>query len=402
MAYTYGKNTFTNDETEELLSAIEMKLRDGVRESVSKYSTDLDGLHVRVKELEQSQHGFPGSGSGFVPGFGGGQETKANPISRAFESESLRGVFEKQSKTGKTTIDAGALLTKNTILGESGSPQAPDGIITQADRAGVVAGAFRSLSLLDFVPKVNVTSNMVEWPAESAWSNNAAEAPEGSTKADSDLTFSLESANIATIAHTITLSRQVWDDAPWLRTYAGDRLEHGVRAKLQARMVNGTGIAPEIKGITASGAHTAFSPSTGESALDSLSRARYAVMEADREPDFIVMRPGDFGAIERERRATGDAGLVLGDGNAAAYVSGGLPTRLWGLNVILSNDLTAGKFILGASDAMRLFVRQDATLEVFDSHSNYAQLNLLLLRAELRAAFAVMVPSAIQYGDLVA
>ena len=91
---------------------------------------------------------------------------------------------------------------------------------------------------------------------------------------------------------------------------------------------------------------------------------------------------------------------VLGDGAAMGFVNSRLQNTVWDVPVIVSNDVPAGKFILGDVNAIRLIVRQDATSELFDQDGDDAQRNLLMLRCELRAALAVLQPGAIQYGDL--
>ena len=57
---------------------------------------------------------------------------------------------------------------------------------------------------------------------------------------------------------------------------------------------------------------------------------------------------------------------------------------------------------MGSRDALRLVVRQEAEFRAFEEDSDNVQKNLLTLRAELRAALAVLVPTAVRYGDLVA
>jgi len=312
----------------------------------------------------------------------------------------MRAVLDRKATSGKNQIDYG-LLVKNTILGESGSPQNPDDTLTQPSRRpGVVPGAFRSLSLLDFMPMEATDSNQVEYTRESAFTNDAAETAEGTLKPESDVTFELVTDAVRTIPHFLKVSRQAWDDAPWLQGYLTERLRHGIQARLQSQIINGNGTSPNLAGITASGRHTAFTPETGESELDALNRAKYDIIDADYSPDFILIHPKTWGAIERKRRGTSDEAFQLGEGDAAAYVASGMPSVAWGVPVIATNDLAQGKFIMGSRDAMRLLMRQQATVELFDQNADDATKNLLLLRAELRAALAVLVPAAIRYGDL--
>jgi HK97 family phage major capsid protein len=353
-------------------------------------------LSDRVKELEQKSFGGGSEPSSFAFSTKAGSDRLFNEMR---ESDSVKQFLGGQTKNAKAKIDS-AIFVKNTILGESGSPQSPDRVIVEPQRMGVVGGAFRSLNLLDFIQKDATTSNLIEYPRESAFSNQSAETLENGTKPESSLTFELVEEPVRTIAHWIKMSKQVFDDSPWLQRYVTDRMLHGIQTKLQSQIINGDGTGANLSGITASGNATAFTPETGETALDSLNRAKYAVLTADYEPDFVMMRPADWGAIERLKRGTSDEGYILGDGQGMTFVNGGLQGTVWGLPVIVTNEVPAGKFILGDSNAMRLIVRQDATAELFDQDGTDSQHNRLMLRCELRAALAILQPAALQYGDL--
>ncbi|MEM9313439.1 MAG: hypothetical protein AAGA95_02335 [Pseudomonadota bacterium] len=70
--------------------------------------------------------------------------------------------------------------------------------------------------------------------------------------------------------------------------------------------------------------------------------------------------------------------------------------------VIKTADMTAGSFIMAARDAMRLVMSQEAAVEMFPEDGTNVQQNLVTIRAELRAALAVLVPAAVFYAPLTA
>lgn len=293
---------------------------------------------------------------------------------------------------------------KNTILGEGGSPQDPVDTIVPTDRLpGIVPGAFRALTVLDVVPMGATGSNQIEYTRENAWTNNAAETAEGGSKPQSSLTFQLISDPVRTIAHWLKLSKQVLDDAPALQSYVDRRLRHGLRQRLETQILTGNGTSPNIEGLSASGRHTAFTPTSGENQFDSVNRAKYAVWAADYMPNAIFINPSDWGAIERIKTGvSGDNSYLAGDGGALAYVNNGIQPLLWGLPVIPSNAVTAGKFYLLDTNAIQMFMRQGATVEMFEQDDTNVQQNLITVRAELRGALAVFHPLAVRYGDLTA
>jgi len=317
------------------------------------------------------------------------------------KNETLGSIFVKSDgfqnfKTGST--DKVRVEMKNTIIGSSGSPADPSDVIVNPDRRlGIVPGAFRQLGVLDVIPLGSTGSNQVYYTQEDSYTNSAAETTEGAAKPESDLSFKLIEEPVRTVAHYLKLSNQVLSDAPALEGYVNRRLTHGLRNRLEFQALRGNGASPNVAGLSASGRHTAFSPVTGDSALDSLNRAKYAVTGADFMATHIFINPADWGAIERSKVSGG--GYVLGDGGAITYINNGLNPLVWGLTVVPSNNVEAGKFYVLDVNAIELMVRQDVTVEMGFVDKDFTN-NLVTLRAEMRAAMAVYQPTAVRYGDL--
>lgn len=383
---------------EAALGAIESKLDSALRahtaeiEAFGKASTEatakvdeLSQKHAEtleiVRDLQQKAAG------GFQP------EHKA-PQSIGgvvMESDEFKGFLE--GKSNKTLIEV-----KNTILGEGGSPQNPiDTIVAPDRRAGIVPGAFRALTVLDVVTIGSTGSNQVHYTQEDAYTNAAAERAEAVAKPESDLTFKLVEEPVRTIAHWIKLSKQVLDDAPSLRGYVDRRLTHGARNRLEFQLLRGNGTSPNIAGLSASGRHTAFTPTTGDTALDSINRAKYAVIGGDFMANVVFINPSDWGAIERSKVSGG--AYLLGDGAAVSYVQNGMVPTVWGLPVVMSNNVQAGKFYTLDLNAIELMMRQGVAVEMGYINDDFTK-NLFTLRVELRGALAVYQPTAVRYGDL--
>jgi len=201
---------------------------------------------------------------------------------------------------------------------------------------------------------------------------------------------------VRTIAHFIKLSNQVLDDAPALEGYVNRRLTHGLRNRLEFQALRGTGTSPQIAGLSATGRSTAFTPESGENALESINRAKYAVTGADFMATHVFMNPADWGSIERLKS---NGQFLLGDGAAFTYINNGLTPLVWGLPVITSNNVEAGKFYVLDINAIELMFNQDVTVEMGFVNDDFTK-NLVTLRAELRGAMAVYQPTAVRFGDL--
>jgi HK97 family phage major capsid protein len=328
-----------------------------------------------------------------------GVKAESQPAMKSIGTEFIESDAFKSFKDGGTT--KARVEIKNTILGESGSPQNPDDTLVGADRLpGIVGGAFRSLRLLDVIPVGTTGSNSIEYTREASWTNDAAETKEGAAKPESDLTFELVNVPVRTIAHFIKVSKQVMDDAPALGSYIDRRLRHGVQNRLQTQIVNGNGTSPNISGILDAGNYTSLSAATGDNKFDFANKAKYKVVEAEYEPTVYLINPQDWGAMERLKRGTGDEGYVGGDGGVISYLQNGLQPTLWGLPVIASNAVPQGTLICLASDAVMMWQRQGVVVEVFEQDGDNVQKNLLTVRAEMRGAFSVFRPAAVVAGTL--
>jgi HK97 family phage major capsid protein len=77
--------------------------------------------------------------------------------------------------------------------------------------------------------------------------------------------------------------------------------------------------------------------------------------------------------------------------------------NIWGLPVVDTNAMTAGKFMAGAFNmAAQVFDREDAAVEVSTEDSDNFGKNMVTILAEERLAFAVHRPESFVYGNLVA
>lgn len=311
------------------------------------------------------------------------------------ESEAFKGY--REGRSGKARVEF-----KNTILGEGGSPQNPtDANVPKDNLSGIIGGAFRALRLMDIVPMGQTTSNQVHYTREASWTNAAAETAEAAQKPEATLTFEGVDTPVRTIAHFLKVSKQVLDDAPALQSYIDQRLRHGVNQRVEAQVIAGNGTSPNISGMATTGNHTDLTLVTADNDLDALNRSKYQVIASDYMADVILMNPADWGRIERTKTGiSGDDSYLAGGDNAISYLANGIQPLLWGLPVVLSNNVTAGKFFTLSRDAIMFWQRQGTVVEIFDQNEDDVEKNLLTIRAEMRGAFTVFRPAAVVYGDL--
>ncbi len=398
----------TTENTEELIKGVESALESAIQKyegQVEESKSAANEVRDEVKTLAEKHSELVEQSESLQAKF---QEFEQNALT------TMQGKGEREQTWGQKFVDSDALKSfvegssqrarievKNTIMGEGGSPQDPQNILVPEDRLpGIVPGAFRQLSVLDFIPTGSTGSNQIQYTRESSWTNDAAETAEGGQKPESDLSFELVDEPVRTIAHFIKLTKQVLDDAPALQSYVDRRLRHGLRNRLEQQILKGNATSPNLAGLDQSGRHTAFTPSSGDNQFDSISKAKYAVVGADYQPNVIFMNPSDWGAIERLKRGSTDDDYLAGDGAMLSYIQNGMTPVIWGLPVVASNNVAQSKFYLLDSNAVQLFMRQGATVELFEQDDTNVQKNLVTVRAELRGALASFAPTAVRYGDL--
>lgn len=294
----------------------------------------------------------------------------------------------------RITLKNGFRPQMNTITGQEGSPVANADTLVPADRRpGIIPGAFRALRVRDLIASGNTVSNAVEFTRELLFTNNAAETAEGATKPESVLTFEMESFPVVTIAHWLKVSRQILNDAPALVAYIENRLRYGVELREEAQIVAGNGVGQNLKGMTVSPNFTAFTPTSGDTAIDSFNRAIRALDDADYPANGIILNPGTWGSIER-----------LKDENKNYLVGspfGAIVPTLWGKPIALTASMTAAKLLVGAFDiAFMYLTREETVVEMSESDDTNFQQNLVTIRAEKRGVLGGLRPASVLYGDL--
>ena len=280
---------------------------------------------------------------------------------------------------------------KNTLTG-SDANVAPD------RKPGIVPGAFQMLTLESLFPSAPTSSNAIEFTKEASFTNSAAEASEGSAKAESALTWSLVNMPVSTVAHWIKISRQLAMDNAALAAYVETRMRYGVNRRVETQLAVGDGTAPNISGIFDTGNYTAhgYANAALGTSLKSLVLIRKIIadlMAAGYPPNAILLNPADWATIENDL-------LITAAGKIPFDYNNGQP-RLWGLPVVQSVGVTADTFAVGAFNvAGTIHNREGVVVQLSESDGDNFTKNLITLRAERRLALTIEVPAAIRGGDL--
>ena len=284
---------------------------------------------------------------------------------------------------------------KTSVKAAITSGGASAGPLIQPDRIGMILPMAQRLFLRDLLNWGRTTSNAIEYVQELLYTNNAAPVAELATKPESDITFEMKSAPVATIAHWIKASKQVLADAPMLQSYINGRLMYGLKLKEEQQLLKGSGVGLNLNGIYTQATAYANPGVTvqAETRIDRLRLAMLQVALSEFDTDGIVLNPIDWAAIE----------LTKTTDNAYLFASptGQVAPTLWGRPVVATQAMTAKDFLVGAFRmGAQGWAREDASIEVStEDGSNFVQ-NSVTIRCEERVGLTVFRPTAFCKGSL--
>lgn len=354
------------------------------REVHAKHREDVDQLLAKQSELQAEVQAMAQT----VDKIGRGADASANAARTPGEVFTSAQGFEAfaANASGKFKTSVKAAITSG---GASAGP------LIQPDRIGMILPMDQRLFLRDLLNWGRTTSNAIEYVQELLFTNSAAPVAELATKPESDLTFEMKSAPVATIAHWIKASKQVLADAPMLQSYINGRLMYGLKLKEEQQLLKGSGVGLNLNGIYTQATAYANPGVTvqAETPIDRLRLAMLQVALSEFDTDGIVLNPIDWAGIE----------LTKTTDNAYLFASptGQVAPTLWGRPVVATQAMTAKDFLVGAFRmGAQGWDREDANIEVStEDGQNFVQ-NALTIRCEERVGLTVFRPKAFCKGSL--
>lgn len=261
---------------------------------------------------------------------------------------------------------------------------------------GIVAPPNMRLTIRDLLSWGRTTSNEVEFVRETGFTNNADVVSENPAagKPESNITFELDSAKVATIAHWVNASKQVLADAPMLQGYVDNRLRYGVALKEEAQLLMGSGTGLNINGIYTQATQFA-NPGVKVQAATRIDFIRLALLQAELAEyyaDGIVLNPVDWCEIELTKDTTNQYVVA----NPFANI---VPT-LWARPVVATKSMPATEFLVGAfKQGAQGWDREDASVTVsLENQDNFIK-NMVTILGEERVCLTVYRPEAFVKGD---
>lgn len=260
-------------------------------------------------------------------------------------------------------------------------------------RLDVIAAAPRlPFGVRQLIPQGRTSAGAVEYIEETTFTNSAAVVAEQAPKPKSDKTFVGRTSVVRTIAHYFKMSKQTFDDLPFLATQVENNGIYGVQIVEDNQLLNGSGAPPNLQGFNTVATAAPVSGAADATLVDAVGVAVFDLAAKGYIADGSVLNPADWGLVAMMKNAQGNYIFA----NPMEYTSGG---RLWGTKMVLSANQAAGTFLAGAFQGnSQLLDREDVNVQVATQNEDDFIHNMVTILVEERLALVIYQPKAFEKG----
>lgn len=363
-----------------------LKIQQAQGDAFARLADRSKEMQDRLQDMEQKMHQRPRMDGG--DGDGGDHSAIETALNGCND---LKRMQRGETKECRFTIPAASLNVK-TITGPITDGAAA---LQNPDRApNIVGPAMQRLTVLALLPSAGTTSSATQYTRQSVFTSGAAiqgadSSPlerEGAIKGEAGFTFELVTSAVQTVAVWVPASVQVLDDMVALGRHIDSWLRYDLALKVETEVLTGSGSGLHLEGLTT--AATAYNRgATNDTRTDTLRKCITQLALANHVASGVVLNPNDSEVIDLLKDTTGQYLRV---------VIGG---RAWNVPVIESNSMTAGQFLMADFQSALVRTRQDATIEISNSHAEFFTRNLVAIRAELRMGLEIHRPAGFVTGS---
>jgi HK97 family phage major capsid protein len=249
------------------------------------------------------------------------------------------------------------------------------------------------LTIRDLVAPGSTAGNLVQYPRQTVRNLNANVVSEGALKPESEIAFEMVDAPTRTIAHHTKASRQVWDDAPLLKSAVDGELTYGLQIKEEQELLFGDNTGQHLHGIIPQAtAYETGRNAVGDTRFDTLAHALAQSEVALLPATGVVLNNDDLEALKVIKDSEG---RYIGGGPFGPPI-----TSIWGRPAVGTPAIDAGEFLVGAfRDGAQVFDRETVNVMISSENEDDFIRNLLTVLCEERLAFAVRRPQAFVHGE---
>lgn len=320
----------------------------------------------------------------------------------AYQAARQAGIFTGDSAMGNLGhIEVASREETEVFLAATG--ELPHGnLVPEDQRLGMpVPIPQRRIRVFSLVSQMTTDSDVVEWAREVAPTGNditgvvavrnaAAETPFGTAAPRSTYQFERATTSVQRIPTETVATKGNLADSSQLAGILRNRISDAVLLRAESQVISGNGTGNNLRGILSTTGIGALSRNVAgaERRVEAIHRAITNVrVNLEAEPNGIGIHPTTWEAIAFEKDSNGQYLL-------AADIRQSQAPQLWGLPVVVSTVFPTGTALIGQWGTAEWYLREGLTVNAYDQHQDFASKGLVLLLAQLRAAFVVPQPRA--------
>jgi len=287
-------------------------------------------------------------------------------------------------------------LLKDLVTGSSDTSA---GAFVETDYTGIYEALGRyPLVLRRLINMRTTTSDLVHFVRQTVKVQEAAPVPEanvteysGATgeesgeKPEGAVAFEQVTTPVKTLAVWLPATKRALSDAAQIRGIIDQELRDDLAEEFEDQILNGDGIGENFTGILNTAGILLQAWNTD--LLTTIRQARTTLQVTGLSwPTAMICHPNDAETLD-----------LLRDNDGRFYFGGpvnGAVQRVWRVPLVECQSMTEGTGLMGDFRKCVVWDREQASIQVSDSHEDFFIRNMVAILSEMRAAMGVIRPSA--------
>lgn len=340
-----------------------------IAEEIQKLSKQQD--EIQIKLSEQSKPKVKGYGNEFLKSL-----KKADPKEIMKAGGMFSGTIEGDPWNMLKT--AGTIVIDDNL----GAFDLDTAVILPMRTPGVEKAPDRKTSILDLVTMAVTSSNHVTWIERSARTDGTDTVAEAGQYGQSDFHWAQKKALVEKIGTYVKISNESLEDWPFVISEIRNELIGMLRRTLETQIWEGTGVSPDLTGITVNAVAYSDDDLDGYVTNPTTADAIRAAINQIRGDNFtnvngIVLHPSDIAKMQLDK-----------DGNnnylfPTFFTQDGM--RVHGVPVIESTLISEGYLMVGDFSKITVYMRRNMDIRIWDQDSTDPEYDLKTITGSLRA-----------------
>lgn len=254
--------------------------------------------------------------------------------------------------------------------------------IADIDRSVAPQPARRAVA--DYFTNTTISGNAITYFLQGAYEGVPAVTAEGAKKPQNSTSFESITLALSKVAAYIKETDEILYDAPFLASEVQNSLIYQI-GKIEDGTVVGSIAATSGIGVAE------YDTANNETLADGILQAILGIKGGSAyDASVVLVNPADLYALMSAKDKNGQ--YIGGGYFNGAYGNGtyNMPTSIWGVPVVASSDITSGKAIVAAREAVKIWKKGGIDVRLFEQNEDDAIYNRVTLVGEERLACAVV------------